>query len=147
MDSGWIKLYRKIRENSLWQEQRKFSKFEAWLDLLLSANHAPAKVIIGIKIVIVNRGQFLTSKSALAKRWGWNWKTVDGTLEVFKQAEMLDSHSSNETESGYTLITIRNYSKYQDKESGPLDSRGDSEAESRGRADRRRNWRQTRRKK
>ena len=117
MDSGWIKLHRKIRDNSLWPKNRRFTPLEAWLDILLSANYAPTKDLHGTSTLIpVERGQFITSQVKLAETWGWNRKTVKGFLSVLQKEEMLDFESNRGADIGYTLITIRNYSEYQDKE-------------------------------
>jgi len=48
---GWIKLHRKIQEHWLYQEKRKFSRFEAWIDLLMMMNHEDSKVILGNEII------------------------------------------------------------------------------------------------
>ena len=121
MDSGWIRLHRKIREHWLWRRRRRFSHFEAWIDLLLSANHSQGKVLIGSKLITVERGQVLTSQISLANRWRWNRKTVNAFLKITKSDQILDFESSKEVDTGYTLITIRNYGKYQDKQDGSLD--------------------------
>ena len=120
-NTGWIRLHRKIREHWLWHRRRRFSHFEAWVDLLLSANHSQGKVPIGSKLLTIERGQLLTSQVALAKKWGWNRKSVNAFLKLTKSDEILDFESSKEVDTGYTLITIRNYSKYQDKQDSSLD--------------------------
>ena len=103
----------------------------------MTANHAPAKTLLGISTLVqVERGQFITSQVKLAERWRWNRKTVKKFLLILKSDEMLDFESSKGTDTGYTLITIRNYSKYQDKENDTLDieieSKGTSDVHSKG---------------
>ncbi len=136
MDSGWIKLYRKIRDNLLWPKNRRFTPLEAWLDVLLSANHTPAKILHGISTLVpVERGQFVTSQVKLAERWRWNRKTVKRFLSVLRRDQMLDFESNKGADIGFTLITIRNYSKYQDKENDTLDIGTDTETGVRGTSD------------
>ena len=132
MDTGWIKLHRQIQEHWLWRERRRFSKAEAWIDLLLSASHTPNKVPLGSKLMTIERGQILTSQVALAKRWSWNRKSVVSFLSVLKSDEILDFESSKEADTGYTLITIQNYSKYQDRKNGALDIETDIETDIQG---------------
>jgi len=48
---GWIRVYRSIQEHWLWQE-KPFSKGQAWLDLLLSANHQDSKIIFDSNLVM-----------------------------------------------------------------------------------------------
>ncbi len=115
MESGWIKLHRRIRDNLLWPKSRRFTPLEAWLDLLLRANHSPTKDLHGTSTLIsVERGQVMTSQIELAGHWKWNRKTVKAFLSTLHNDEMVDIETNRGADIGYTLITIRNYSKYQD---------------------------------
>lgn len=113
--SGWICLHRQIKSHWLWPgvKGRRYSKFEAWVYLLLSANHQARKIDIGSKLIIVGRGQLLTSQAALARRWSWHRETVSQFLYQLKADEMLGIETSKHTSTGFTLLTICNYSKYQ----------------------------------
>ncbi len=123
MDTGWIRLHRKIRDNSLWPKNRRFTALEAWLDVLMSANHAPAKTLLGITTPVpVKRGQFITSQVGLAERWKWNRRTVTRFLSMLKKDEMLDIETKKGGDIGFTLITIQNYNTYQDKENKENDA-------------------------
>ncbi|EOB0633766.1 DNA replication protein DnaD, partial [Staphylococcus aureus] len=51
--TGWISIDRSIQNHWLFKEKRTFSKFEAWIYLLMEANHSKAKVPIGNQIVTV----------------------------------------------------------------------------------------------
>ncbi len=127
MDSGWIRLHRKIREHWLWpgKKKRRYSKLEAWIDLILSANHQPRKVDIGSKLITIGRGQLLTSQVGLAKKWSWHRETVVQFFYQLKADEMLDIETSKQTNTGYTLLTLCNYSKHQDVEGGLSDIQTD----------------------
>jgi|GEM_PF-6740568 len=61
--AGWIKVYRKIRGWRYWPAVtgKKFSKSEAWLDLILEANHQDR--VVGK--ILVRRGLLLTGKPKL----------------------------------------------------------------------------------
>jgi len=130
--SGWIRLHRKVRDHWFWPQRHRYSHFEAWIDLLLSANHRQGKVPIGSKLITVERGQVLTSQLSLARRWRWNRKTVNAFLKITKGDQILDFESSKEVHTGFTLITIRNYSKYQGKENEALDIEADNGTDTRG---------------
>ena len=132
MNLGWIKLYRRIKDHWLWPKGTRYSKLEAWIDLLLSANHSQNKVLLGSKLITVERGQILTSQLSLAKKWSWNRKTVNTFLKLTKSDEILDFRSSSEVDTGYTLITIRNYGKYQGRGNGALDTGADTGADTQG---------------
>ena len=108
-EGGWIKLYRQIRHNFLWPKGRKYTKLEAWLDMLLQANHTPEKVLIDNQVVEVQRGQFITSTVKLAHRWKWDRKTVSRFLQLLSNEEMCTTEATTK----YTRVTITNYEFYQ----------------------------------
>ena len=106
---GWIKLHRQIQQSEFWFSER-FTKIQAWIDLLLLANHAPATFFIrGIEIH-VERGQLAYAQTTLARRWKWNERTVARLIKLLEKRQMVQTKTDNVT----TVITILNYSKYQD---------------------------------
>jgi len=119
--SGWIRLYRKLLDHWLWTQPRRFSYAEAWLDLLMLASYKEHPVLVGRKVVNVKRGQVLTSQIKLAQCWQWNRKTVSAFLKVLTTDKMTDIEAVKGTDKGYTLITIRNYDKYQGYDDERLD--------------------------
>lgn len=110
--TGWISLDRSIRKHWLFTEKRTFSKFEAWIYLLMEANHSQGKVPIGNQIVTVERGQNLTSKLKLSENFNWSRKKLDAYLQVLEREQMIHIKSTSK----YTLITIANYDFYQSEE-------------------------------
>lgn len=106
-NKGYIRLHRQIQDCWVWDD--KFSKGQAWVDLLLSANHRDKKMPFNDEIVTIERGQYLTSMRKLADRWGWNRSTVSRFLKLLEKDEMI---TTNVTTS-HTLITIVNYDIYQ----------------------------------
>lgn len=85
---GWIKLYRGIRKHWIW-EPRIFSKFEAWVDMLLQANHASQKILLGNELVQVERGSFITSELKLMERWKWSKTKVRSFLKLLEEDGMI----------------------------------------------------------
>ena len=128
-ERGWIKLHRRIREHPLWPVDRRYTTLEAWIDLLLAANHKPTVVNIDFTNIEVTRGQILSSQVKLAKRWGWHRTTVKNLMDHLKSQKMADIETSNKTSSGYTLLTILNYDKYQGVEIDETDSQADSDTD------------------
>lgn len=106
--AGWIKLHRKITENLIW-EDKPFSKGQAWIDLILMANHNPAKLIYGNSIIELDRGQFHTSEPTLMRRWGWSKKKVRAYFLLLKKLEMATAQGNTKG----TTVTIENYELYQ----------------------------------
>ena len=83
MQQGWLKIHRKILDNFLWEE-KPFSRGQAWIDLLLMANHEDKKVMFGGKIVEIKRGQKITSIRNLCERWGWSNSKVKYFFQQLK---------------------------------------------------------------
>jgi hypothetical protein len=93
---------------------------------MLSANHKMTTVILDFRTIEVSRGQFLTSQVKLAKKWGWHRETVYKFLKLLEHEKMLGMETSTKTSSGYTLITIENYEKFQGSDGDETDSQADS---------------------
>lgn len=110
MSDGWIKIYRKIQECWLWIDKEPFDKRSAWVDLLLSANHADKKIFFNGRLITVGRGQILTSIRKLSEKWKWSY---DKTLRYLKLLER-DGMLQKESDKNRTLVTIVNYEVYQD---------------------------------
>ena len=105
---GYIRLHRQIQECWIWQGER-FSKGQAWVDMLMMANHKDVKIPLGEHIEVVKRGQFITSIAKLADKWMWSFNTVKRFLNLLENDNMLTRKSDNRK----TLITIINYDFYQ----------------------------------
>jgi hypothetical protein len=68
---GWIKLHRSLCDNELWQDE-KFNRGQAWIDLLLMANHKPGTIRKRGVMVRVPVGAIGKSQVTLAARWEWS---------------------------------------------------------------------------
>lgn len=111
MVEGWNKIYRSIQEHWLWTCE-PFSRGQAWIDLLLMANHKEAKIMINGSLEVVERGQRVTSIRKLSDRWKWSTKKVTHFLDQLVKDKMIEYIS----DSSKTVVTIVNYDKYQGKE-------------------------------
>ena len=81
---GYIRLSRRFFDTEEWAQPRKFSKAEAWLDLIAMASYADRKVSIddkGRKVELL-RGEIIASQRFLAKRWGWGLGSVNRYLDA-----------------------------------------------------------------
>lgn len=107
---GWIAVYRSILDNeSIWND-KPFARGQAWIDLLLLANHKTKKILFDGRLVEVERGSMITSISKLAERWGWSRKKAVGFLNVLVEAEMLEYKVVGRK---YTVVKIVNYNRAQ----------------------------------
>ncbi len=106
---GWVKLHRQIQDCWIWSIDKPFDERSAWIDLILSANHKDVKIQFNGELIIIKRGQFLTSIRKLSDKWKWN---KDKTLKFLKLLES-DNMIVRESDRFRTLITIENYGLYQ----------------------------------
>ena len=113
-DGGWIKLYRSSFENKLYFEE-PFTRYQAWIDLLLLANHKDGYFMKRGTLVKVPRGTVGYSMKELAKRWKWSINKVSRYIEILESetVNQVKSQKNNVT----TLISIVNYDRYQLNES------------------------------
>lgn len=109
MNRGYIKIWRKIKDNPLWTEKRILSRFEAWFDLISSANGKDKEVFFDGKSLLIKRGQYLTSERSLADRWSWS-KTK--TRLFLNRLQNTDHMIKKESDHKKTIITILNYEIY-----------------------------------
>lgn len=105
-DNGWIKLHRKIRDNWIWEDPEKL---RAWIDILLMVNREDRSIPFNGKMIVVKKGQKLTSIVQLSERWGWSRHRVYRFLDLLKQDNMC---TADGTANG-TLITVVNWDLYQ----------------------------------
>lgn len=101
---GWIKLYRSIQDNPLWNE-KPFDKARAWIDLLLMANHED-RYVGSIK---VEAGSFITSMQKLAERWGWSRSAVIRYMNRTQSEHMVILKADTKR----TLVSVVNWASYQ----------------------------------
>ena len=104
---GWVAVHRQIQEHWLW-EDKPFSRGQAWTDLLLLANHADKKFLLGNELVEVKQGSFITSEIKLMERWGWSKTKVRAFLTLLQNDNMIVKKSDSKK----TTITLVNYSEY-----------------------------------
>lgn len=112
MHRGFIMLHRKIKDHWLYVEKRNFSKFEAWIDLLMRANHKDTKVLLGSELIEVKRGQFITSVRKLCEEWNWSNTKVINFLKLLEKDGMI----AYKSDAKKTVITIVNYGFYHSSE-------------------------------
>lgn len=108
---GWIKIHRKIMDNPLYLSE-PFTRMQAWIDLLLLANHKEGFFYVRGNKVVVGRGQVGTSSRTLASRWQWSRGKVERFLKDLENDNQIEPQKNNVI----TLISICNYDDYQNTE-------------------------------
>lgn len=84
---GFIPLMRRFKDNPLWLEKRKFSRAEAWIDLLFKAHYKnePEEVIDRGEKIVLSEGDVLTSILTLSKDWKWSRTRVKNFISFLNQ--------------------------------------------------------------
>lgn len=108
MLQGWISVHRQIQEHWLWAD-KPFSKGQAWIDMLMLANHEDKKTLIDNNIVVIESGSFVTSEHKLSERWGWSRWKVHEFLNLLQSDNMIFA----KTDHRKTTINVINYEKYR----------------------------------
>jgi len=118
---GFIQLHRALQHNPLWIAE-PFTKGQAFVDLIMSANHKDNTFLLGNTMVTTKRGQFFTSELKLAARWKWSRKKVRSYLALMKNLEMATAEGTTKG----TTITVVNYEDYQTKGTAKSTTKGTS---------------------
>jgi len=105
---GYIKIFRQIENNPLYFSE-KFTRAQAWIDLLLLANHKENKFLKRGCWVTIKRGQVGWSILALSERWKWSRHKVDDFLLYLQKEQQILIEKTHLT----TIISVCNYETYQ----------------------------------
>lgn len=122
MKEGYIKLYRKITHNHIWQDPQKL---RLWLLCLLKASHQQKQFLIENQVIVLSPGQFITGRHSIEEDYNkelqtkfrvfgktlWRW------LKVLETQGFVSIKSTNK----YSIITIVNWILYQ-RSGHPLSS-------------------------
>ena len=112
MENGYIKLYRCLQDNELWQE-KPFDKSRAWIDLLLLTNYKDGGYWLRGIWVEVRRGECGWSQIKLAERWGWSRDKVRRNIRAWVGKKMVTQKTIQQNKFLSSLIIITNYEEYQ----------------------------------
>ena len=107
---GWISLHRTISDHWLYPKNRSFTKYEAWIDILLECNHSEQKVLIKETLITCKRGESIRSMKEWANRWKWSKSKVKRFFDLLQNDSMIEYKSVQIT----THLTVCNYDSYQD---------------------------------
>jgi hypothetical protein len=106
--AGWIKLHRDLAQHWLWGDEQ-FTRGQAWVDLLLHANHSDKKFSVKKQVIDVKRGQQARSELTLSATWKWSRGKVRRFLKQLENEHMIVQQTTHLT----SIITICNYDDFQ----------------------------------
>ena len=114
MNTGYIKLYRKVTNSFVWTNA---NMFKLWSLCLMKARNKESRFIFNGQEIAVSSGQFVTGRAVIEKEFNegvprdqqivgrtlWRW------LKKFENEQMLSISSTPK----YSVITINNWDDYQ----------------------------------
>jgi hypothetical protein len=109
MRQGYVKLWRKSLDSSLWSNP---SAWRLWEWCLMKASWKPTKVMVGYQEVDLGPGQFIFGRHKASVETKLSEQTVRTALLALLNCKNLTIKSTNK----YSIITIINWDIYQQDE-------------------------------
>jgi len=106
MDTSWVKIHRKLMDHWLYATP---AYTNIWLAILCLANFKQSKVNLRGKLVIIERGEMLTSTESLAKKSHTSRQQVRTFLKHAQQDGMILVKSNQHS----TILKVLNYEDLQ----------------------------------
>ena len=107
MDNSFIKLYRKIQDNWIWDNPLYL---KCWIDMLMRASIKPSSMLLNNQIIEVNRGEIVFSQRNFAKRNNMSRQQLRTFLTKLEKSKMIRSKSNPDV----THLILVGYSTYND---------------------------------
>lgn len=107
--TGWIKLFRSVKNHWLWSNGKKLTYFEAWILILIEVNHDSEKCLIDGELIDCNRGEKLYSLQTWCKLFNWSIQNVRTFFKLLEKDNMIKLKGLRKT----TRLTVCNYDIYQ----------------------------------
>lgn len=118
--SGYIKLYRTIKDQPWYQDSEAVHLF---MHLLIEASHTERQYIVKGDLITIQPGQFLTGRKQLSLNTGINESKVQRLLKLFEKCGQIEQQTNNTNR----CISIVNWDKYQSGEQPVNNERTTSE--------------------
>lgn len=106
---GYVKLSRRLLSNPIFKKPAYLS---VWLYLLLRAQHEESSFIWNNQRQVLKKGQLLTGRKKIAQFTGLAESQIYKILKYLELEQQIEQQKTTK----YTVITIVNWDKYQQKE-------------------------------
>lgn len=117
---GYIKLYRKLLENPVFQNDRLLKVF-IWC--LLKASYKEHEQLLGLHTVQLQPGQFIYGRFKASQELKIKPSTLNDQMNTLKRLQIIDIKPNNK----YSIVTLANWTLYQSNEEAS-DNKTDSKA-------------------
>ena len=105
---GWVAIHRQLQNSWLWTD-KPFAYGQAWIDMIMMANHEEKTILFEGELITIQRGMFHTSILKLSERYGWHRKKTTKFINLLEKQNMV---TTKRTTHG-TTVSIVNYDIYQ----------------------------------
>lgn len=104
---GWIRLDRAIQDHFLWREPEAL---KLWLHLLMAASLTDKATVFNGQMLNIRRGDLVFGLNAASAKLGVSISKLRKYLNWFEKDQMISRQKTNK----FSIISITNYSQYQD---------------------------------
>ena len=110
MNNGYVKLYRRLLENPIFQKPNVLIVF---LYCLLRANYTRKEILWNGKRMVIERGSFITGREKIARETGLSVQKVRTALAILELQGIIKKSTTKSTNK-FSYRTVCNYDTYQD---------------------------------
>ena len=108
MQTGWIKLYRKLLNHEVFRSKDD-KLFKTFIYCLLRAGHKEKEVFFNKQKVKLKAGQFITGREQASRDLGYSPKTFDRKINDLQNGTNLTRYMTRR----FSIISIANWETYQ----------------------------------
>lgn len=108
-DKSWIKLYRKILESPIFENEKAL---KVWIWCLVKATHKEREQLVGKQIVHLEKGQFVTGRKKASDELKMKDRTVYDYFKLLEELHMISINSNNK----FSIVTVEKWEDYQVEE-------------------------------
>jgi hypothetical protein len=128
LTGGYVRIYRKLAENPVWTRLSP-AVLKVMIGFLLKANWKETTWYDGRSDVQIPRGSFVTSYASMAQSCRLSVKQIRGAFHHLERAQFAAYTRAQH----WTMVSVLNYSAYQDSESEQGTAQGTAEGDKRAR--------------
>ena len=108
MTGGYVLIHRSVFDHHAF-DNPPFTEREAWIWLIMQASYEPHTIRYYKRLITVGRGEVPCSYRKLAEKWKWGVNRVSSFLAILEADGMI----SKKMDTGFLIVTVCNYEKYQ----------------------------------
>ena len=115
MDNSFIKLYRKIQDNWIWDNPLYL---KCWIDMLMRASIKSSSMLLNNQIIEVSRGEIVFSQRNFAKRNNMTRQQLRTFLTKLEKSKMIEV-KSNPDITHIIIVEYYTYNSFKSTQSQP----------------------------